>query len=423
MSFLLSSFRGGALLFLAAILILAAVSGCSDDDPVGTPVPVTDISGVVMNPEGRPAAGAMVYLGVAVFPGLSSNPSIIDSVMTDDSGQFVFDDLNPGNFQVYAGVWNGSGDDFDQVSPFSPPIAIRDKAAASNLKLALLAVKDEGEVAGTVFYEDGFRVVPAESAEIQVYRYLGAGTILEAEGLTNDEGQYELPGIQTGNCGVIAFKIISRDAPFPLFLRTQSEVHFCEGDDLLQVEDLVLHETMVEKPAVYIYPREPGVFTVELELGQGVRLTASEPDYGQGWSVFVDRAGRIDETWDYLFYEVGLRGAPRMGTGWCLAWSDLFQGLERITTDLGLNAAEREDFLVYWRERLPRREFYEIQPVLGSDLDPWVALDIEPAPETSLRFWLFFQGRDSRTEPMAPVIEPVLRVGTTMVEWGGAILP
>ena len=227
----------------------------------------------------------------------------------------------------------------------------------------------------------------------------------------------------TVNCVVVSNKVIGIYAPFTLFLTAQSGVFVCAGDDLAKVEDLLLHDTLVEKPAVYIYPREPGVFEIELEMGPGVRLAASDPAYGDGWSVFVDGDGRIEGTWDYLFYEVGLRGSPRIGTGWCLAWPDLFDDLARITADLGLNAGEREDFLAYWRARLPRRDFYEIHPVLGKDLDPWVTLNVHPAPETTLRFWLFFEGRDDRAELVPPALPPVERKGTTVVEWGGALLP
>jgi hypothetical protein len=415
--------RGSSVVLLSFLVFLAAVAGCGDDDPAGPSVPPTGISGRVVAPEGGAASGAVVYLSVITFPGLGTAPTVIDSLLTGDSGRYAFPDLTPGQYQTYAGAWNDRGDDFAEVSPFSPQIQISDKILGGPADLVLHPLKRDGVVAGTVFYRESTRLVPADSTDIMVYRYLGAGSVLEAEGLTDDEGRYALPGIRTGNYAVIANKVFDSDAPFPLVLAARSEVFFCAGDDLAKVEDLVLHDTLVEKPAVYIYPREPGMFKVELGMGPGVHLAASDPAYGDGWSVFVDGDGRMEGTWDYLFYEVGLRGSPRIGTGWCLAWSGLFEGLARITADLGLNAAEREDFLAYWRERLPRRDFYEVHPVVGTDLDAWVTLNVDPAPDTTLRFWLFFEGRDDQAELVPPELPTTERNGTTVVEWGGALLP
>ena len=150
-------------------------------------------------------------------------------------------------------------------------------------------------------------------------------------------------------------------------------------------------------------------------------MTASEPEYGDGWEVAVDSAGRIDGTWDYLFYEIAMRGAPRIPVGWCLPWDGLTAGLESIITDLGLVASEKEDFLTYWMSRLPRREFYEINPVTGADLEAWVKLKVVPTPDSNLRFWLFFRGIDEAVELQEPVIPAFERTGTTVVEWGGAV--
>jgi hypothetical protein len=208
-----------------------------------------------------------------------------------------------------------------------------------------------------------------------------------------------------------------------MFMSAESEVFFSTGKDRIRLDSLILREVMVEKPAVYIYPEVAGRFEVALEFGAGVGLTASEPEYGDGWDVQVAGDGRIDGTWDYLFYEISLKGWPRIPSGWCLAHSDLAGGLASISTELGLNAAERADFLDYWLPRLPRRDYYEIHPVLGSDLDAWVELDVKPAPASVLRFWLFMRGADEPVDLPAPRIPSSERSGTTVVEWGGAVIP
>ena len=409
--------------FLFTVLTLVLASGCSDDDPTGPSVPDVDISGVVRNELGNPVPEATVYLGRDPdFPPMMAT-IVFDSVLADDGGRYVFDELDTTTYRVYAGVWGLGGEYFSLVSPFSRPLYIAAKSAGHIADLSLQEMAAEGVVTGKVFHDGGQSLVPADSATVILHRYEGAVLVVVDETATNADGRYVLVGVKTGNYIVTAGMVLNTEAPFPLFISAESEAFFCDGENLARVGDLILEELMVEKPAVYIYPAQQGNFQIDLELGPGVRLTASEPDYGAGWDVFVDDDGRIDATWDYLFYEIAMRGAPLIAEGWCLSWSELSTGLESITDAVGLTPAERDDFLVYWLSRLPRRDYYEIHPVFGSDLDAWVKLDVTPAPDAVLRFWMFFRGRDTAAELPAPRIPSVERTGTTVVEWGGAVIP
>ncbi len=408
------------LLFLLTIVFLIPMAGCDEDDPTG-PVIGTDISGVVRNPNGIPAAGAAVYLGrdPEWFPGLAT--AVFDSILADGSGRYKFDQLDMGDYRVFGGVWAQGGRGYSQVSPFSPPLSVAEKSAGHYVRLSLKEMDNQGEIEGEVFYEDGSRLVPADSATVTLHRYEGLGFVGGGDASTNPAGNYSMKDVHTGNYTATAHKVFSSDAPYPLYLSAESEAFFCDGKALVGVERLILRDIMVEKPAVYIYPELPGRFQVSLEFGAGIRLAASEPDYGDGWDVAVDADGRIDGTWDYLFYEIAMRGEPRIPVGWCLPWDGLNEGLESIVTDLGLVAGEKEDFLLYWRSRLPRREYYEINPVMGDDLDAWVKLAVDPAPDSTLRFWLFFRGSDEAVDLTEPVIPAFERTGTTVVEWGGAV--
>jgi len=408
--------------FLFLVLILVTVAGCSDDDPV-RPLAKSDISGVVMTPDGGPAPDATVYLGRDPEFMPMAATFVFDSVLANDAGHYEFNELDTGTYRVYAGVWGNVGEGFSLVSSFSGPRDITSKSAGHVVNLSLQEMTNDGVVAGEVFYNWSPGPIPVDSTTVSLYLYQGSETVKVDETATNADGRFALVGVETGNYVVIAVKILEPEAPFPLFLSAESEAFFCDGNDLARVERLLLEDTYVEKPAVYLYPEQPGRFHVALEFGPGVRLTASEPEYGTGWDVFVDEAGRIDETWDYLFYEIAMRGAPMIPEGWCLSWSGLSAGLESITVALGLNAAEKEDFLGYWMSRLPRRDYYEIYPVIGSDLDAWVELDITPAPDSALRFWMFFRGQDAASGLTAPRIPDFERTGTTVVEWGGAVIP
>ncbi len=405
--------------FLLTILILIPAAGCDDDDPTG-PYIGADISGVVRNQFGGPAVGATVYLGRDPDWLPLAATVVFDSVMADGAGRYEFDQLDNGVFRVFGGVW-ARGEGYSLVSPFSPPLSVAEKSAGHYARLSLLEMDNAGEIAGDVFYEEGSGLVPADSATVTLQRYEGMGFVNAGEATTNAAGDFLVEGVETGNFKAMAHKVFSPDAPYPLYLNAESQAFFCDGKTLVSLERLILRDIMVEKPAVYIYPEHPGRFQVSLEFGAGIRLTASEPEYGDGWEVAVDSAGRIDGTWDYLFYEIAMRGAPRIPVGWCLPWDGLTAGLESIITDLGLVASEKEDFLTYWMSRLPRREFYEINPVTGADLEAWVKLKVVPTPDSNLRFWLFFRGIDEAVELQEPVIPAFERTGTTVVEWGGAV--
>ncbi len=405
---------------LLIIVILLPVAGCDEDDPTG-PYTGADIRGVVRNENGSPAGGASVYLGrdPEWFPNVAT--VVLDSILADDAGRYEFDELHEGHYRVFGGVWDQGGKGYFRVSPFSPPLWVAEKSSGHYERLSLEKMENAGVVAGAVFYEKESGLVPADSATVTLLRYEGMNFVEGGEATANAAGDFSVPGVRTGNYTATARKVFSLGARYPLYLEAESEAFFCDGKTLVGLDQLILRDVMVEKPAVYIYPEVPGRYQVELEFGAGIRLAASEPEYGNGWDVAVDSAGRIDGTWDYLFYEIAMPGAPRIPRGWCLPWDGLIAGLESIITDLGLVASEKDDFLAYWRSRLPRRDYYEINAVMGDDLDAWVKLAVDPAPDSTLRFWLFFRGSDEAVDLTEPVIPAFERTGTTVVEWGGAV--
>jgi internalin A len=242
-------------------------------------------------------------------------------------------------------------------------------------------------------------------------------------GYTDAAGVYSLTDVATGNYSVAAVKEFTpTEAPFPVYMSGASEAYFCNGEDPVSIPTLILTEIPVEKPAIYLYPEQTDEISVTLDFAAGSRLTTSEPPYGDGWRVNVAPSGRIDDRYDYLFYEAAARGAPVLNAGWCFARSDLIAGLTQVVSQAGLSAAESADFLEYWLARLPDFAHYLVLPVMGDDLDVWVDLQVEPAPTSELRFWLFFQGSGQAVALEAPSIAPFVREGFTVVEWGGAVL-
>ena len=410
---------------LLVLVLLATLTACSDDDDPGRPRTGADINGYVLQ-DGKPVPGAPVYL--YRIPGLPPHiaPVLSDSTKANDDGLYEFDGLGLWIYYVYAEVVD-DGKATRLVSPMKGPIdldftELPDKGAGEVADLVLTEVLENGTVTGDVWAQTEI-AAPVDSADVELFRYTSGHIESRGRTLTKEDGTFEFAGVMTGNYTAFATKYFSIDAPFPVYTSGETEPFFCDGETEVMAPRLWLYEAMVEKPAVYIYPETPGPFSVTLGLANGSRIVASIPEYGDGWNVEVARGGRIDDTFDYLFYEVAISAWPLLEQGWCLERGELAAGLADIVAAFGLNAAESADFLDYWTTRLPRHDWYVVKPVVGDHLETWVGLDVVPAPDSVIRFWLFFEGSSGRVAITPPSMPRVARTGTTVVEWGGAVIP
>ncbi len=391
------------------VLIGALLAAGCDSTPTGTTPP--DITGTIEMP--APLAspeGTTVYL-LPLISWFAPYVTVIDSTLADFRGRFAFGGLNGGSYTLYAARPS-------YVSPCSAPVTV-DGKIAGDLCLRLQAIDVAGEVGGTAM--QGITGEPAGQASVKLHRLAGARFVATDSTLAAADGAYAFTTVATGNYCVSA--TLATGETGPAFVSAESDVFFCDGLSAAGLDTLWLQDINVDKPAIYIYPETAGRFQVCLALHQGTRLTRSIPDYGQGWVVQVEPTGRINDRYDYLFYEASLSRLPALSRGWCLAAADLEPGLDALLTRYGLTAAERRDFLVYWLERLGQRPFYRVHPLVGADLDPWVELAITPTPASLLRLWFVFQGCDTRETLPEPPVNTFVRNGATVVEWGGTLLP
>ena len=399
------------------LLIFALIPGC-DDDPTG-PAP-DSITGRVLG-LGFPASGATVFLvplNMWFMPWIGPPTSTQASPL----GWFSFSEVPDGQYVLYAGQYGaGSPSVFSCVSPLSERITIPDenKTDHHEVVLRLQEVVVGSSVSGAAVIAGTHE--PAEGARMTLFRFEGMTFEPVDSTFAGVDGSYLFTDACTGN-HVTQALLEGDGGPFPSPLMAESGIFFCDGVSASVVDTLYLTDIAVDKPAIYIYPEEAGRFQVHLGLNAGTRLTDSEPEYGDGWEVFVSQSGRIDDRYDYLFYEASLAQAPVLAAGWCVDGMDLEGELAPLLTALGLNAVESTDFLDYWLTRLPERPYYLVYPVMGRDLDTWVELDVSPAPTALLRFWFFFAGSDVWVDLPEPQVAFFQRSGTTVVEWGGAVL-
>ncbi|MGA1791607.1 MAG: hypothetical protein ACMUIM_08980 [bacterium] len=173
----------------------------------------------------------------------------------------------------------------------------------------------------------------------------------------------------------------------------------------------------LKKPAIYLYPKEDSVIQVSLDV-KG-KIVKDIPPYRDGWKVFVNKEGLINNKYDYLFYEALLKDIPLPEKGWLVEYSDLESWFVHTLPLLGLNQKESSQFMAYWLNELPASNYYEIRLIDAGFLESHLKLIISPQPDTVIRLFFYFRPRKERYLFNTPEILTPERNGFTVVEWGG----
>ncbi len=176
------------------------------------------------------------------------------------------------------------------------------------------------------------------------------------------------------------------------------------------------------KPAIYLYPTKDSHVSVTINP-QGSLLKADylyQPGM-YGWSVDVKKGGLISGNLPYLYYEVGLDvGQPEKG--FVVPFESLFNFSRDYVKKLGLNDTEADEFIAFWKEKLPAAPYYFVSHLDKDTINQIYPLKIDPIPDVLLRVELYFKPLKEKiavTEPVLPSVQ--LRSGFTAVEWGAIL--
>jgi Leucine-rich repeat (LRR) protein len=183
----------------------------------------------------------------------------------------------------------------------------------------------------------------------------------------------------------------------------------------------IYHSTeCAEKPNIYLYPEKTEDLSVYV-TPKG-KITKSIPEYNEGWKVTVDPSGKIDNTYDFLFYEASLNYRFTLNKGWIVNKDNFNEEMNNILTSIGLNSKEKADFIEYWSKRLNwqnnRYVAYYLDP---KEINEAIKLNFSKEPDSILRvFFYFVPLKDNdNLEIKKPEIQQFKRNGFTVVEWGG----
>ena len=180
-------------------------------------------------------------------------------------------------------------------------------------------------------------------------------------------------------------------------------------------------EVCDEKPVIYLYPEKEMEVKVQLEYDG--KLVCTYPEYDDGWKVVAQPDGTLcdysGKTYSYLFWEGNTHATYDFSKGFVVKGSETAEFLEEKLSEIGLNAKEANEFIVYWLPRMQANEYNLItfQTKAYTDVG---RLHITPEPDSILRVFMAYKELEEPIEIEEPVIAPFERKGFTVVEWGGA---
>ncbi len=176
------------------------------------------------------------------------------------------------------------------------------------------------------------------------------------------------------------------------------------------------------KPAIYLYPQtKTDVQVVVRPAGQLVRTDDLYNPKVNGWNVHVSPGGKINNALDYLYYEAAVT-IPEVHGGYVVPYAKLFDFSKEYVKELGLNDAEANEFISFWKTSLPAAPYYLVSALEQDTINQLYPLAISPAPDALLRVELYYKPLKAPVHvPLPRKMVPVERKGFTAVEWGAVV--
>ena len=178
---------------------------------------------------------------------------------------------------------------------------------------------------------------------------------------------------------------------------------------------------MAKKPVIYLYPEE--TTDVEVKLDYEGELLCTYPVCQNGWKVTAEPDGTLTDAdgkeYSYLFWEGISDVEYDFSKGYVVKGSDTAEFLETKLAELGLNAKEANEFIVYWLPAMQDNPYNLITFQTDKYTDS-AKLHITPEPDSVLRVFMAYKVLENPIEIEEPTITPFERNGFTVVEWGGS---
>lgn len=181
------------------------------------------------------------------------------------------------------------------------------------------------------------------------------------------------------------------------------------------------------KPVIYLYPEQ--TTKISVHVTPTGNMTASDPDYNQGWNVIADPQSNLTnvadgKTYPYLFWEGRGNSIYQMPeNGFVVSQENLENLLDDKLSRLGLISKEISDFKDFWLPKMlaENKPYYFVTFVSRQEIDILAPLSISPRPDTIIRVLMDYKGIDKYENASGLNIKTPERKGFIAVEWGGVL--
>lgn len=177
------------------------------------------------------------------------------------------------------------------------------------------------------------------------------------------------------------------------------------------------------KPVLYLYPKETTQVTVNFKKEE--LLTTTYPKFQDEWTITAHPNGDLydsNNNYYYALYWEELDYTRNSFTeGFYVSKDNAISFLEEKLTILGLNAKEKNEFIMYWLPILENNEHNLVYFESTEDLQKDNKLIIEPQPDTLIRIRMHVKKISEETTIKEQKLTTQTRQGFTAVEWGGTL--
>lgn len=173
------------------------------------------------------------------------------------------------------------------------------------------------------------------------------------------------------------------------------------------------------KPNIYIYTKKEISLKVNITFPKGGKIIKSIPFYKNGWNIKVDSTGKIDNAFDYLFYESEQPDIWQYKTGWNVEKDSVLVFFQKNLSEYGFNSKEIKDFTDYWVPRFNEFKYYLIYPQEKEIIDNLVLVNYSVKPDNILRLFYVVKGTNNKYKIEKHINKTyVKRKGFYVTEWG-----
>uniref|UniRef100_UPI00378360D5 carboxypeptidase-like regulatory domain-containing protein n=1 Tax=Flavobacterium sp. TaxID=239 RepID=UPI00378360D5 len=198
--------------------------------------------------------------------------------------------------------------------------------------------------------------------------------IFKISGIVYDYGKLAIPGAYIKNLNSNAIAQTDFDGKFSIevkindvleisFIQFESQKVKIKNKENLVINLKVEHQIMVEKPVIYLYPKEKT--TIDIKLNLKGKLLTTFPKYDKNWEVIAEPNGQIydkktNRYYNSLFWD-GTIDFPKehyeYNDGFVVPKDKLVEFLIEKLEYVGLNNQETNEFIQYWLPILERNKY------------------------------------------------------------------